>query len=173
MLEAEISHRRVLAIALPILLANMTVPLLGLADTAVIGQLGRADMIGTVAIGAVLLGSSYWVFGFLRMGTSGLVAQARGARDAAMTYLPWVVLAPIIGLACWMLDGIFIGATRTREMRNAAIVAMGIFGLALWSRSAIWGNHGIWAALMISYVARALMSWMYYPKLEAAAQPAL
>ena len=144
MIEAEISHRRVLAIALPILLANITVPLLGLADTAVIGQLGRADMIGTVAIGAVLLGSSYWV-----------------------------VLAPIIGLACWMLDGIFIGATRTREMRNAAIVAMAIFGLALWSRSAIWGNHGIWAALMISYVARALMLAMYYPKLEAAAQPAL
>ena len=90
-----------------------------------------------------------------------------------MTYLPWVVLAPIIGLACWMLDGIFIGATRTREMRNGAIVAVGIFGLALWSLSTIWGNHGIWAALMISYVARALTLWIYYPKLEAAAQPAL
>ena len=53
--EAEISHRRVLAIAPPILLANITVPLPGLADTAVIGQLGRADLIGAVAIGAVIL----------------------------------------------------------------------------------------------------------------------
>ena len=77
----EISHRRVLKIALPIVLSNATVPLLGAVDTGVVGQLGQAAPIGAVGIGAVVLASFYWIFGFLRMGTSGLVAQAHGARD--------------------------------------------------------------------------------------------
>ncbi len=76
-----VSHRRVLAIALPIMLSNATIPILGAVDTGVIGQLGQAAPIGAVGIGAVILASIYWVFGFLPMGTSGLVAQARGAGD--------------------------------------------------------------------------------------------
>ena len=78
-----LSHRRVLNIALPIVLSNATVPLLGLVDTGVVGQLGQAEPIGAVGIGAVILTSIYWVFGFLRMGTSGLVAQSHGAGDGA------------------------------------------------------------------------------------------
>lgn len=78
---AEVSHRRVLAIALPIVLSNATVPILGAVDTAVVGQLGQAAPIGAVGLGAIILASLYWVFGFLRMGTSGLVAQAHGAGD--------------------------------------------------------------------------------------------
>lgn len=77
-----ITHRRVLAIALPIVLSNATIPLLGMVDTGVVGQLGRAEPIGAVGIGAVILTTLYWVFGFLRMGTSGLVAQSHGAGDA-------------------------------------------------------------------------------------------
>ncbi len=76
-----ITHRRVLATALPIVLSNVTVPLLGLVDTAVIGQLGEAAPIGAVGLGAVILVSVYWIFGFLRMGTTGLAAQAHGAGD--------------------------------------------------------------------------------------------
>lgn len=78
-----LTHRRVLAVALPIVLSNATVPLLGLVDTGVIGQLGRAAPIGAVGIGAVILVSIYWIFGFLRMGTSGLVAQSHGRGDRA------------------------------------------------------------------------------------------
>lgn len=78
---ARLTHRRVLAIALPIVLSNVTVPLLGLVDTGVVGQLGQAAPIGAVGIGAVILGSVYWIFGFLRMGTTGLVAQSHGADD--------------------------------------------------------------------------------------------
>ena len=78
-----ISHRRVLKIALPIVLSNATVPLLGAVDTGVIGQLGQAAPIAAVGMGAVILASFYWIFGFLRMGTSGLAAQARGAGDNA------------------------------------------------------------------------------------------
>lgn len=80
-----LSHRRILAIAGPIMLSNVTVPILGAVDTAVIGQLGQAAPLGAVGIGAVILASIYWIFGFLRMGTTGLVAQARGAGDVAET----------------------------------------------------------------------------------------
>lgn len=78
---APLTHGRVLKVALPIVAANLTVPLLGLVDTAVIGQLGRAAPIGAVGLGAVILASVYWIFGFLRMGTTGLTAQAHGAGD--------------------------------------------------------------------------------------------
>lgn len=80
---APLTHRRVLNIALPIVLSNATVPLLGLVDTGVVGQLGQPEPIGAVGIGAVILTSIYWIFGFLRMGTSGLVAQSHGAGDGA------------------------------------------------------------------------------------------
>ncbi|WP_417475262.1 MATE family efflux transporter [Leisingera sp.] len=83
--QAEITHSRVLKIALPIVLSNVTVPVLGAVDTGVVGQMGAAAPIGAVGIGAVVLSSIYWVFGFLRMGTTGLAAQARGAGDDAET----------------------------------------------------------------------------------------
>ncbi|EEW26748.1 MATE family efflux transporter [Rhodobacter ferrooxidans] len=78
---AEVGHTRVLKIALPIVLSNATVPLLGAVDTAVVGQMGLAAPIGAVGLGAIVLASVYWIFGFLRMGTSGLAAQALGAGD--------------------------------------------------------------------------------------------
>jgi MATE family multidrug resistance protein len=93
-----LTHRRVLAIAVPIVLSNATVPLLGAVDTGVVGQMGRAAPIGAVGIGAVVLASIYWIFGFLRMGTSGMVAQARGAGDAAETGAI-LTRALLIGLA--------------------------------------------------------------------------
>jgi multidrug resistance protein, MATE family len=78
-----VTHGRVLRIAGPIVLSNATVPLLGAVDTAVIGQLGDAASLGAVGIGAVILATLYWAFGFLRMSTSGLAAQAEGAGDGA------------------------------------------------------------------------------------------
>jgi MATE family multidrug resistance protein len=80
-----VTHRRVLNVALPIVVSNATIPILGAVDTAVVGQLGQAAPIGAVGIGAVILLTVYWVFGFLRMGTTGMVAQARGAGEAAET----------------------------------------------------------------------------------------
>jgi multidrug resistance protein, MATE family len=78
-----ITHSRLLKIAAPIVLSNATVPLLGAVDTGVVGQLGQAAPIGAVGVGSVILISLYWIFGFLRMGTSGLAAQAHGAGDMA------------------------------------------------------------------------------------------
>ncbi|MGJ8588442.1 MAG: MATE family efflux transporter [Yoonia sp.] len=78
-----LTHKRVLAIALPIVLSNATVPILGVVDTGVVGQLGEAAPIGAVGIGAIILSAVYWIFGFLRMGTTGLTSQASGAGDGA------------------------------------------------------------------------------------------
>ncbi|MEH6359976.1 MAG: MATE family efflux transporter [Amylibacter sp.] len=81
----SLTHKRVLGIAFPIVLSNATVPILGAVDTGVIGQLGVAAPIGAVGVGAIILASLYWIFGFLRMGTTGLTAQAIGAKDADET----------------------------------------------------------------------------------------
>jgi multidrug resistance protein, MATE family len=78
-----ITDRRILRLALPIVAANLSMPLLGAVDTGVVGQMGAAAPIGAVGLGAVILASVYWIFGFLRMGTTGLVAQAVGAGDLA------------------------------------------------------------------------------------------
>ncbi|NOC45246.1 MATE family efflux transporter [Ruegeria sp. HKCCE3926] len=83
--SAPITHRRVLKIAVPIVLSNATVPILGAVDTGVVGQMGEAAPIGAVGIGAVILSTVYWIFGFLRMGTTGMAAQARGAGDTVET----------------------------------------------------------------------------------------
>ncbi|MCY3996902.1 MAG: MATE family efflux transporter [Rhodobacter sp.] len=77
--QARLDHRRVLRIAVPIMISNATVPILGAVDTGVVGQMGLAAPIGAVGIGAVILTAVYWIFGFLRMGTAGLASQARGA----------------------------------------------------------------------------------------------
>ncbi|MEZ5733810.1 MAG: MATE family efflux transporter [Paracoccaceae bacterium] len=110
---AEITHRRVLNIALPIVLSNATVPLLGAVDTGVVGQMGEAAPIGAVGVGAVVLASIYWIFGFLRMGTSGLVAQSHGARDAAETgaiLMRALMIGVAAGIAFILLQAILIRA---------------------------------------------------------------
>jgi len=77
----EITHRRVLNIAVPIVLSNATVPILGAVDTGVVGQMGAAAPIGAVGIGALGLSAIYWVFGFLRMGTVGRILATRRGRE--------------------------------------------------------------------------------------------
>ena len=82
-LPDRLGHGAVLAIAVPIILANVTTPIIGLVDTAVLGQLGDPHYIGGVAIGAMIFNLLYWTFGFLRMGTTGLTAQAQGKCDTS------------------------------------------------------------------------------------------
>lgn len=116
----EITHARVLRMAVPIVLANVTIPLLGAVDTAVVGQIGLAAPIGAVGLGAVVISSLYWILGFLRMGTTGLVAQATGAGDGAEATaillralligggagLIYILLQiPFVHLALWLSPG--------------------------------------------------------------------
>ena len=76
-----LSHRSVLTLALPIMLSNVSTPLLGAVDTAVVGQIPDPAYIGAVALGSLVFTFVFWAFGFLRMGTTGLTAQALGAGD--------------------------------------------------------------------------------------------
>lgn len=115
----DVSHRKVWMLAGPIILANISVPLVGAVDTAVVGHLPGPESIGAVALGALIFSFLYWGFGFLRMGTTGFVAQAYGAgdRDALGDTLMRVILlslmlgvvtillaAPIIDLAFFLID---------------------------------------------------------------------
>lgn len=72
---------RILRIAVPAIISNITVPLLGLVDVAIVGHLGATSYIGAIAVGGMIFNVMYWLFGFLRMGTSGLTSQALGRRD--------------------------------------------------------------------------------------------
>jgi len=73
--------RQILKIALPSIVSNITVPLLGLIDVAIVGHMGNAAYIGAVAVGSMIFNLIYWLFAFLRMGTSGMTAQALGERN--------------------------------------------------------------------------------------------
>ena len=74
-------NKEILKIALPSIVSNITVPLLGLVDVTIVGHLGAAAYIGAIAVGGMMFNVTYWIFGFLRMGTSGMTSQALGRRD--------------------------------------------------------------------------------------------
>ncbi len=76
-------NREILQIALPSIVSNITVPLLGLIDVTIVGHLGAASYIGAIAVGGMLFNIIYWIFGFLRMGTGGMTSQAYGRKDHA------------------------------------------------------------------------------------------
>ena len=98
-----------------------------------------------------------------------IMTTAPEVRIAARNYLPWVIAAPLIGIASWMLDGIFIGATRTREMLNAMAISLAVYVAALVILVPAFENHGLWLALMVLNVTRAITLGLRYPALEASA----
>ena len=75
-------------LAVPSIISNITVPLLGLVDVAIVGHIGDAAYIGAIAVSSMLFNVIYWLFGFLRMGTSGMTSQALGRRDFAEIETP-------------------------------------------------------------------------------------
>lgn len=87
-------------------------------------------------------------------------------RAAAIVYLPWLVLSPLISVWSFQLDGIFIGATRTGAMRNAMVLSLLAFLAAVWLLVPIWGNHGLWLAFALFMATRAVTLGAAYPRLE-------
>ena len=83
-------------------------------------------------------------------------------RETAYLFLPWMIAAPVVSVWCFLLDGIFIGATRGRELRNAMLFSTLVIYLPCWYLLQGLGNHGLWLALMAFFIARALsLSWYY------------
>jgi multidrug resistance protein, MATE family len=95
-----------------------------------------------------------------------LMTVSPEVRAAAREYLPWAAISPVLGVVCFQFDGIFTGAMATRDMRNMMIVSLAVFMMAWWLLEAPFGNHGLWAALNIFFVARALTFASRMPSLE-------
>ena len=107
MLSKQLSHRQVWMLAGPIMLSNVSVPLVGAVDTAVVGHLPDPAAIGAVALGALIFGFIFWSFGFLRMGTTGFIARAFGADDSqglSETLLRVILLALVLGMVTILLS---------------------------------------------------------------------
>jgi MATE family multidrug resistance protein len=144
----EITHRRVIGIALPMMLANVSTPMLGIADAAVIGQLGVAHMLAGVALGAVMFDFVFWPFAFLRMGTTGLTAQAIGAgnrsEERAALYRA-LLLALVCGLAVVALQGAIAWAAFGLIEGSAAVedAARRYFAIRIWSAPLAFANYAI------------------------------
>ncbi|HEY4345255.1 MAG TPA: MATE family efflux transporter [Parvibaculum sp.] len=130
--------------------------------------LGRAVLLSSLWAGGVALALSLFIYAAGPLLIDALTASP-DVRVAARVYLPWAALVPIIAVWCFLLDGIFIGATRTEEMRNAMAVALMIFLVAWWFLARAYGNHGLWAALVIFYAARAATMLPFYGSVRRAA----
>lgn len=141
-------HRQILTIALPIVLSNVTTPLIGVVDTAVMGRLGPPELIGGVALGSIVFGLLYWAFGFLRLGATGLTAQACGAGDraeAAAVLVRGVAVAVAAGAALillqrpirWICFGLLAGSPEAHA--GAALY----FDVRIWSAPATFVNYAL------------------------------
>jgi len=129
------------------------------------GRFRQAVYLSSIWAAALALAVSlaFWVAGLFLI---ELMTTTPSVRQAAHEFLPWAAMTPIFGVACFQLDGIFIGATRTADMRNMMIVSLAVF-LAAWVLlTPALGNHGLWASLMIFYIARAATLGLRYPALE-------
>ncbi len=144
------------------------------AAEAIVGQAYGARSIAALRRGASLaslwalaicvgIASVYTLFGEAAI---DLMTTAPEVRAEARVFLPYAVAAPLLGLAPFMLDGVFIGATRTGDMRNMMALSLALYALAVAVLVPAFGNHGLWAALLFSFVARGITLWLRYPALE-------
>jgi MATE family multidrug resistance protein len=158
-----VTHRRVLNIAVPIVLSNATVPILGAVDTGVVGQLGEAAPIGAVGIGAIILTGIYWIFGFLRMGTAGLTAQADGKGDQ-----PEVVALLMRGLLIGFGAGLIMilaqplliagGFALSPASDEVESLARGYMQIRIWSAPAAISIYAITGWLIAQERTRAVLA---------------
>ncbi|MDE6449986.1 MAG: MATE family efflux transporter, partial [Muribaculaceae bacterium] len=138
--------RDILALAVPSVIANITTPLLGLVDTAITGHLGSESYIAAIAVGASMFNLLYWLFAFLRMGTSGLTAIATGQRDtrqqALILYRGLLVAASVsilmIALSRPIADGLLIFLDPDPA---TATLARRYFNTVVWGAPAVLATY--------------------------------
>ena len=146
----DVTHRMAIAIAVPMTIGGVTTPLVGITDMAVIGRLGDAALVGAVALGALLFDFLGTTFNFLRMGTTGLVAQALGAEDLAeQRAVLWraLLIAAVAGLAIVALQGPILwaferamGASEAVDAATAAYFEVRVLALpVMFATSVILG----------------------------------
>nr|WP_281422917.1 MATE family efflux transporter DinF [Thaumasiovibrio subtropicus] len=129
-------------------------------------ELWYAMVITTLWSGVIALGIAL-VFGLQGQAIIGLISSIDVVQQQASQYLPWLVAMPLVSMWCFLLDGIFIGATRGREMRNSMFLASCCFFLVWWLCSA-WGNHALWAAMLSFMAMRGLtLAWVFWRHWQA------
>ena len=134
-------NKQILRLAIPSILANITIPLVGLVDTAIVGHISDAHAIGGIAIGTMLFDLLYWNFGFLRVGTSGMTAQAfgRGDKEQCARLLTQSVSIALIGAAAiWLLQWLFVTAALAIVpcSEQVALFARQYFFIRVWAAPA-------------------------------------
>lgn len=135
----NVMNKEILRIALPSIVTNITVPLVGIVDQAIVGHLRQLEAIGAIAVGGLIFNMVYWLFNFLRMGSSGLTAQAYGRRDMASV---WRVLR--MGLAVAVVCGLaIIGLQRPMEWVAHLIIAPTD---EVWALAVAYFRVRVWAA---------------------------
>jgi MATE family multidrug resistance protein len=112
---------------------------------------------------ALLFTGAFWVFGETFV---ALLTPYGAIRTEAVRFLPWVIISPLMVVIGFQLDGIFIGATRAREMRNAMIVTAPLFVAASLLLTDPFGNHGLWAAFTLYFLLRAATLGVYMPRIS-------
>ena len=111
----------------------------------------------------VICSAVIWFFGPTLI---DLMTLSPEVQETARTYLPWAAVAPLLGVICFQFDGIFTGAMATKDMRNMMILSLAIFLLAWRLLEGPYGNHGLWAALDIFFIARGVTFATRMPSLE-------
>jgi MATE family multidrug resistance protein len=142
---------------------------------AAVGAGDRARLRRAVRLSSELAGATAAALALaIWLGGAAVVSLLTSLPDVvagARAFLPWVGLYVLLSVAAFQLDGIFIGATWTRAMRNASVASLAVFVLCGWPAVAHWGNHGLWASFVVFVVARALALLPYYLRLERAVTP--
>lgn len=142
------TDRQILRIALPSIASNITVPLLGLVDTAIVGHMGDAAYIGAIAVGSMIFNVYYWVFGFLRMGTSGMTSQALGRRDlpeVTRLLLRSLAVGGMVALALLVLQRPLF-AMALSVIRPSADLLPSVstyYDICIWGAPAMLGLYGL------------------------------
>lgn len=140
-------NKKILQIAIPSIVSNITVPLLGLIDVAIVGHLGNPSYIGAIAVGGMLFNIVYWIFGFLRMGTSGMTSQAYGRRDlneitrilVRAVATGFVIAICLIVLQYPIKETAFALIKTTPDVEHLANV---YFMICVWGAPAVLGLYG-------------------------------
>jgi MATE family, multidrug efflux pump len=120
------------------------------------------------ALGALGFSLVYWIAGAWIIGQ---LTDQPAVRESATSYLGWAALSPVISVWGFLLDGVFIGATRTRELMVSMVISLAVFVAASWALSGPGGNHGLWAALLIFMGARGVTLARFVPRIAHSIRP--
>lgn len=143
----QTENRKILQIAIPSIISNITVPLLGLIDITIAGHLGSAAYIGAIAVGGMLFNLIYWIFGFLRMGTSGMTSQAYGKRDlneVTRLLIRAVGIGIVIALCLLILQYPIrkLAFTFIKTTTEVELLATLYYRICIWGAPAMLGLYG-------------------------------